>query len=318
VADASIQTGNLSATQAANLAALRDGERPPGDGGALAQELKEELELALAPIAGDRDPANALWLFKSRLNDVHGCEQRFVDIVEEPFVPSIPLVRGRLVHKAIELSTTAKGDLAPGELVAEAAALMVSKDDDIADFVAALSVGERAELEAEATSRVTAFADGFPPISKAWRPSTEMSIRFEVLDGRVVLSARPDLLLGHPEHDGKRGRVVVDLKTGATQRSHRDDLALYALVHTLALRIPPFRVATYYLETSRVDALDVTDDLLTAALRRVADGAAKVLALTTGQQEPTLNPGPACGWCARYDTCEGARRWDEERERRGL
>lgn len=315
--DTSTRTG-LSPTQAANLAALRDGERPPSDGGALAQELEEELELALAPVAGDREPDDPLWLFKSRLNDVHGCEQRFVDVVDEPFAPSVPLIRGKLVHKAIELSTTAKGELSPGDLVAEAAALIVAKEDAVADFVAALGTGERAELEAEATSRVTAFADGFPPISKAWRPTTEMSIRFEVLEGRVILSARPDLLLGHPEHDGRRGRVIVDLKTGTTQQGHRDDLALYALVHTLALGVAPFRVATYYLETARVDAVEVTDDLLLAALRRVADGAAKVVALTQGNQKPTLNPGPACGWCARYDTCEGARRWDEERERRGL
>lgn len=307
----------LNPAQAATLAALRDGPRPPVDGGVLAAELRDELEEALAPVTDEMEDGQRLVLYKSRLNDVHACTQRFVDTWDEPFEWSVPVVRGKVVHKAIELRPNMGGDATSGEMVA-AAMERIAEQEGLGDFVAALSPGERAELEAEATAQLAAFEDGFPPIGRSWRPVFEGPMKVALREGVVQLYAKPDLMLGDVQRDGACTRVIVDHKTGNPYAGHRADLGFYALAHLLKFGVPPFRAATFYVDSALAEVVDITPELLWAAARRVADAAGKVAGLRSGRLDPTLSPGPACAWCGRRADCSGAVEWAEERERQGF
>src|SRR5205085_4754090 len=142
--------------------------------------------------------------------------------------------------------------------------------------------------------------------------------RVELCDGRILLRGTVDIALGQAA--GTEARVlVVDLKTGAPWPNHLDDLRFYALVHTIRTGVPPFRVASYYLDSCRFRAEDVSAELLlTTAVGRVVDGVRRMFELHLKQREPTLTPGPACGWCPRRETCDGPALWAAERAARGL
>src|SRR6185295_13955780 len=140
---------------------------------------------------------------------------------------------------------------------------------------------------------VTSFQDCFPPLKSSWRPRTEAPAKHRI--GQVLLRARVDLALGRSE--GQRaGMLIVDFKTGRPYPAHMDDLRFYALVETLRIGVPPFRVASYYLDSATWHAEDITEEVLGVTVRRVLDGAVKLAELTLREREATFNPGPACRW----------------------
>jgi hypothetical protein len=143
-------------------------------------------------------------------------------------------------------------------------------------------------------------------------PRLEAPVRVDLCDGRIVLQAKADLVLGRAR--GTEARVlIVDFKTGRRYPSHVDDLRLYALLETIRSGVPPFRVASYYLDSATFHAQDVDLDLLDAAVARTIAGVSKVAELELDERPPTLVPGPACGWCALRATCDGARQWELDR-----
>jgi hypothetical protein len=79
--------------------------------------------------------------------------------------------------------------------------------------------------------------------------------------------------------------------------------------------VPPFRVASYYLESARWQAEDITEDVLVVAANRVIDGVVKLADLRLGVRAPAVTPGPACSYCRLRDDCPGAQEWVEQRER---
>jgi hypothetical protein len=107
----------------------------------------------------------------------------------------------------------------------------------------------------------------------------------------------------------------VDLKTGQPSTTHADDLRLYAVLETLRVGVPPFRLASYYLDSGTWHAEDVTEDVLTTAMRRLVGGVAKVVELRFEGRPATLAPGPACHYCPARRTCDGAAVWAERRRR---
>ena len=78
-------------------------------------------------------------------------------------------------------------------------------------------------------------------------------MRVDLCDERIVLRGKYDLALGRAQ--GTEARVlIVDFKTGDRHGSHLDDLRYYALLETIRNGVPPFRVATYYLDASTFGA----------------------------------------------------------------
>ena len=58
---------------------------------------------------------------------------------------------------------------------------------------------------------------------------------------------------------------------------------------------------------------DVTDDVLEAAARMLAERLNTALRLTDRPEAVHLAAGPACRWCGLAPTCPEKQRWDDER-----
>lgn len=288
-------------------------ERPAFDAG-LGAELRATLEEALTPVADALD--DRLFLNKTRLAQIHGCEAHYLAQLDAPFAWSVPIVKGTVAHKAIELSVHLRGAPTPLDLVDAALDRLGDDLDDrsgIAMFLATLPEAERAELRSEANDLVAKFVDLWPPLRRSWWPTTEPSLRAELCGGAVVVTGKPDLMLGRAVGT-QAGRLVVDLKAGGHHRSHLDDLRLYALLETMRCGVPPFRIAGYSLDAGTFQAEDVTVGVLESAVRRTIDGIRKIVEVRTGSRPAAISPNPACTWCPSRATCDGARSWADRDE----
>jgi hypothetical protein len=282
-------------------------DRPQFDA-ELRHHLQARLEQELAPIV-DRLPAGEpLWLSKFPLSQIHGCEARYVGTRDHPFTWTVPLARGTVAHKAIELTLNWQGEPDPAHLVDEALARLETGDTPVAEFLQTCTEADRAELRAQATDRVAKFAESFPPLSSRWTPVVESRIYAGLLDDRVTLQGRVDLTLGRPIGTTAR-KVIIDLKTGGYSPTHRDDLRFYALVETLRIGVPPRLVATYYLDAARPETEAVTEDLLEAAARRVVAGADRMATLLVQPDAAVTRPGAPCRWCPLLPECDDGRRF---------
>jgi hypothetical protein len=153
------------------------------------------------------------------------------------------------------------------------------------------------------------FEECFPPLQRSWRPVVESSARHELLEGRVTLATRSDLTLG-----AVGSRVIIDVKSGAVRPVHREDLRFYALVETLRTGKAPRLLASYSLVTARPDVEEVTAGVLEAAVRRTVDGISAIADLSQGLRDPSVRPGPTCGWCPLRDDCGPGRDWLASRD----
>jgi hypothetical protein len=79
-------------------------------------------------------------------------------------------------------------------------------------------------------------------------------------------------------------------------------MRFYALLITLRFGVPPYRVASLFLESGEWQAEEVGERELFHAAERVVTAARAAAALIAGRT-PALSPGPWCSWCARSLTC---------------
>jgi hypothetical protein len=129
-------------------------------------------------------------------------------------------------------------------------------------------------------------------------------VRVELLGGDVVLSGQIDLVLGlsDPAEPTRATRLTIDFKTGSARPEQVEDNRFYALLLTLRFGVPPYRVASFFLESGTWQAEDVTEQTLVHAADRVIAAARSAASLANGR-DPELTPGPWCGWCPRAATC---------------
>jgi hypothetical protein len=279
----------------------------------LAARLRARLEADLSPLAA-RVPDESLYIGKRVLHEIHQCERHHLASQASGFTWTPATARGAVAHKALELAVHVSPPLPPAELVDGAIERLREDEFGPAEFLRRASPLELAELRAGATDVVTKFEDGFPPLPAAWRPRLESSLRVELCRGKIVVQGKVDLALGQAH--GARARVLlVDLKTGQPAPTHADDLRLYALLETLRVGVPPFRLASYYLDSGTWHAEDLTEDVLIAAARRLVDGVAKVVELRFEGRAAKIAPGPTCRYCPARHECEGAREWAARRRR---
>lgn len=273
----------------------------------LRDHLRHELETALTSVAKRLTAVSGndtiLYLSKHRLNQVHGCEQRFVAEEAVPFSWTVASARGTVVHKAIELLVGRRGNPTPLDLVDDSLARLEANERSIGPFLAALTQAERADLVTSANDVVAGFLDAFPPLRRQWVPVAESKVRAEFCDASVVLQGAVDLTLGRARGN-EAGKVLIDLKTGRTAPNHVDDLRFYALLETLKLGVPPRLIVTYYLESGLPRTESVTEDLLWSTVHRVVDGANRAVALLHEKTEPRLVTSPACRWCPALESCD--------------
>ena len=270
----------------------------------LALTLREDLEDRLAAVA--EALSEPLWVSKRDLAQVHACEGHHQAEKEERFAWSARTAEGTVVHRALQLSMSARPEVPALALVDRALDSLRADETrtSLAPWLAGVDELELAEVRARAAHTVVSFRECWPPLRPAWQPRTEAPIGAEVCDGRIILRGRPDLVLGVARGDEARS-LIVDLKTGRPRSSHADDLRFYALVQTLRVGVPPFRVASYYLDTATFQAEDVDAEVLAIAVGRTVDGVMRLVRLQAGEP-PRLAPGPTCAWCRARATCPAA------------
>lgn len=297
----------LNPAQEHLLALLRDRRHSPCDPD-LGPQLRARLEAELRPLArGLTEPAVVT---KAILARVLACEAHHQAEQEAPsFAWSPATAKGTVAHKAIELSVHRRDRPPPLVLVDDALTRLADHPEHpVASYLLGLGEAERAELRGEVNDVVAKFVEVWPPLSRAWVPRTESRVRAELCGGMVRLSGKVDLALGTASGT-KPGALLVDLKSGASHGGHLDDLRFYALLETLRVGVPPFRLAGYYLDAGTLSLHDVDDDLLEAAVRRTVAGVRRVLELRLGLRRASITSNPACRWCRLRPDCNGARQW---------
>jgi hypothetical protein len=291
---------DLTPAQADALALLRDGDRPEV-GTELRDELRQRLERELAPVAAGL--SQPMFANKTALSRVLACEAHQVAEAAVPFEWTIAAARGTVAHRAIQLSVGRPDRPAPLRLVEDALDRLA--DDPtarVADFLLGLTEAERADLRGDVNELVAGFLELWPPLQPGWQPQAESPRRAELAGGMVVLRGTVDLTLGAPTGT-RAGRLVVDLKTGARHGGHADDLRFYALLDTLRVGVPPFRLVTYYLDAGTFAVEDVTEPVLEAAVRRTVAATTKLVELHLGLRSPGRTANPACRWCVEREHC---------------
>jgi hypothetical protein len=284
------------------------GDRPvfPAD---LAQRLRDRIEEAVRSL----DLPDPLWLGKEKLNDLGRCEGTFLSRLAgeaPPFEHGRASATGVLQHRAIEVVVGAREPLDPHTAAELAAARTVEKEERFAEYWRGLSEADRDDILMEVVRRTILFEGSFPPLRELRRelsPATELSIRAELLGGALVVSGKLDLLLGAPDRlePMRATRIAIDLKTGGAYPQYAEDNRLYALVLALRFGVPPFRVASFFLEGGTWQAEDVTEDALFHAADRVIEAARSAASMRAGR-EPSLTPGAWCAWCPRLQVCPAA------------
>ncbi len=224
----------------------------------------------------------------------------------EPFAFSSRFASGRLVHKAIELEVAGREDRDPHAL-ASAAAERLNEDEAFSAYWSGLDELRQDETLMEAAKTIELFRSTMPPLRRLRRelsPSTEWNVRVELLGGALVLSGTMDLVIGAPAaaEPGRATRLAIDLKTGKAWPEHAEDMRFYALLLTLRFGVPPYRVATLYLDSGEWQAEDVDRPMLDRAADRVVEAVRAASAADRGHPTP-LRPGPYCTWCPRAATC---------------
>ena len=280
------------------------GERPVFPAEVVAR-VRDRLEEAARAF----ELPEALWLGKSNLSDLGRCPGLF-DAVRAgergPFRFSARFAAGRLAHKAVELEVAGREDRDPHLLVEQAADRLV-EDDGFRAYWTELDAIRRDESLMEAAKTLELFRSTMPPLRRMRRelaPSTEWHVRAELLGGSLVLSGQLDLVLGSsvPAEPARATRLAIDLKTGRAWPEHAEDMRFYALLLALRFGVPPYRVATLYLDSGEWQAEDVDARVLERAADRVVEAIRAASASDAGRPLP-LRPGPFCTWCPRAATC---------------
>ncbi len=282
-------------------------ERPEFDPDEI-DDLRAGLINQLEPLAPPLDD-DGLFINKRTLNQVFGCEVKFVhEHGSRDFEWSIPMARGSVSHKAIELSLSWRGEPNPLDLVEEALGRLSEQDRSIGGFLQTLNEADEAELRAEANDRVAKFLEMWPPLERRWSPVVETPMYHDLLEGRITLQARPDLTIGRAR-GVRAGKVIIDLKSGRPHAEHAGDLRFYALVDTLRIGVPPRLIASYYLDGARFSSETVTLGTLASAFTRVIDGVRRIVELTVESDPASHRTGPACRFCPLADSCEPGQAW---------
>lgn len=299
-----MQERPLTPVQERNLELLKRAAEPLVFPKEFVDDLLAQARAAMAELS-TRLGGESLWVNKTRLSNVHGCEVKYLLPSDFEWTPAT--LAGSVAHKAIELTLNWRGEPTPAAVVDEAMARIADGDDRKGLAVSGMTDGTWADLRGRAVDRVTKFMHDFPPLPATAHPAVEATAKWKPT-GTIELTGKVDLAVGRPE--GRESRVlIVDFKTGARSPLHRDDLRFYALVQTLRQQVPPRKVASYYLDYSEADAEDVTEGMLLSALTRTVRGIERHIELHHEGAEPVKKVGPPCRWCPLRNECDKGREY---------
>jgi hypothetical protein len=222
----------------------------------LSDHLRDVILRGIGGLAFDRE----LWISKSLMNDHGKCEGLFASRLlgeGQPFEHRFQSAAGALAHKAVELDVPRGREDASPILVERAAERLAEKDNAFAAYWIELDPLEQSEVRSEAVRLVEQFRATFPPLRPEWTPVVELTVK--QVFGPVTLSGRMDLLIGRedPDQPMRARRIAMDLKRGRAWPEFPEDIRLYALLLSLYHGVPPFRVASVFLDSGELQAVDV-------------------------------------------------------------
>jgi hypothetical protein len=188
------------------------------------------------------------------------------------------------------------GDDTPLEAVREAIDLLGGADtgDSLGDYLRALSPGARTQVVRTSVALATAVRASMNPRTVKFRRTT-----YQVPFGPIVLSAASDL----DRH--RDGSVTVGLMNVRSEHAD-DELGYLALLATVNGPAQLRDVVGFDPRRGQWERRDITDDLLAAALDRVAERVGEWVGQFLGVP-PSPTPGASCGWCSRLDECPAGR-----------
>jgi len=280
--------------------------RPTPDRG-LGQALRRRAIEELTALAEGLDPSDWIRVDKHRLSQAHTCTGYLRARSTEEFNWSVANVRGKVLHRALEGLIMSAYRRAPLELAHAAIDELASDDDDRTPgpFLAALPTGDRQDLARDVNDLVVKFVADWPPVLAGWSPRVETPVRRAY--GPIHLQAQFDLALGVPLGDEAR-TFIVDFKSGWQQTDHRLEARFYGLMETLRSCVPPYRVATYYLDSGDYTYDDVDEDLLFATFDWLVEGVRRII-LARSDDPITYEPSAACRWCPARVDCDDGQQW---------
>jgi hypothetical protein len=283
------------------------GQPRPAPDRALGRMLRARAIDELAQLADGLDPNDWIRVDKHRLSQAHTCTGYLRARSTEEFSWSVANVRGKVLHRALEGLIMSAYRRAPLEL-AHAAIDELAEDDDErtpGPFLAALPAGDRQDLARDVNDLVVKFVCDWPPVLAGWSPRVESPVRRAY--GAIHLQAQFDLALGVPSGDESR-TFIVDFKSGWPQADHQQEARFYGLMETLRSCVPPYRVATYYLDSGEYTVDDVDEDLLVATFDWMVEGVRRII-LARSDNPVTYEPSAACRWCPARDGCDDGQEW---------
>lgn len=281
----------------------------------LRAQIQLELEKETVNLVDQID--QPLWVSKRQLQAVTSCEVLYEAQQEESFEWKIPMTRGQIFHKCVELSVHISPARSALELVDEAMTSIMNRGDGLASFLMQLTDIERAEIRSEVTALLQTFFDTFPPLQNSWNPATELPRKAILHRGKIVLQGRFDLTVGRPD-ELTAGRVLIELKTGRAVPHHLDDLRFYALLETLVVGVPPALLASFYVDAGTVQVEAVDEDLLRSAIQRTSNAVKRLLQLRLKESQPERRASGSCRWCPVVDDCPTGQSWLEEANGSGV
>lgn len=250
-------------------------------------------------------PETTMRVSKSALAAVTKCEGNAVATRTSStgaFVLPLPMAVGQVTHKAVQMSWTHPGrDV--GVYVREAITGAMQDSDDFAGLWANAPMATQSDIIAAATVRTTAFVDSFPPLLDQWAPRFEEPIVARV--GPIVLTGRPDLIVGRPRDGARRTMLLCDFKSSDLNPSHEQEALFYAVVATLRYDVMPWRSTVLSLASGLWTPPDFTDEELVAGAVDIAERINALCDVWTQQRAPLLTGGVWCRWCPAKATCPG-------------
>jgi hypothetical protein len=267
----------------------------------LADQLRDYLREATVPALA-RWTESSMFLTKAKITSALTCEGRTAAEMQTPWSGKMhpATAVGTIAHRAIQIAHTHPGRPV-AEYVQAAITATIRADAAFAEYFADADLGTQSDVLGQATSKVTLFLDSWPKLNDEWTPRFEEPIQVKI--GRLTLSARPDLILGRPRHDGRRTVFMCDFKTGSLSERHDTEALFYALVATLRHGVVPFRSAVYSLASAEWVSPELDADTLTSFAGEVARVAVGLVDVLTDARPPELTPGVHCAWCPLAKTC---------------
>lgn len=262
--------------------------------------------LVAPPLGGNADTALAppSTLTPSKIAAFTSCPLafRFAVIDRLPEIPSLPAVRGTLVHRALQGMFTY---LEQGERTREAAQhhlrLAFSELAEGDEFQAlALDEDGKSSLLSEATVLLDRYFEIEDP--NTVRPvglELDLTVTLDGLTLRGIID-RLDVL-----PDGRF--AVVDYKTGRAPRieqskSRLSGVHLYALLCEEVLGQRPAAVRLLYLRDRVVVSAEPSDTSM-RGVRQRAGGVWRAIERACEHGDFRPSPSPLCGWCSFRQLC---------------